>query len=40
MRTVALEIDAPTVAEVQVPLDEVPTDATSNAFEEGPPRIW
>jgi predicted TIM-barrel fold metal-dependent hydrolase len=40
LRTVAVEIDAPTVAEIQVPLDVIPEDATSNAFEEGPPRIW
>ena len=40
MRKVATEIEAPTVAEVQVPLDEIPEDAQSNAFEEGPPRIW
>jgi hypothetical protein len=40
MRRVAVEIEAPTVAEVQVPLDEIPEDAQSNAFEEGPARIW
>jgi hypothetical protein len=40
LRRVAVDIEAPTVAEVQVPLDEIPEDATSNAFEEGPPRIW
>jgi predicted TIM-barrel fold metal-dependent hydrolase len=40
MRRVAVDIGAPTVAEVQVPLDEIPADAQSNAFEEGPVRIW
>jgi hypothetical protein len=40
MRRVAVDIEAPTVAEVRVPLDEIPDDATSNAFEEGPTRIW
>ena len=38
MRKVAVEIEAPTVAEVQVPLDEIPDDATSMAFEVGPTR--
>jgi predicted TIM-barrel fold metal-dependent hydrolase len=40
MRKVAVEIEAPTVAEVQVPLDAIPDDATSMAFEVGPTRIW
>jgi predicted TIM-barrel fold metal-dependent hydrolase len=40
MRKVAVEIEAPTVAGVQVPLDVIPEDATSNAFEVGPVRIW
>ena len=40
MRKVAVDIGAPTVAEIQVPLDAIPEDATSNAFEEGPARIW
>ena len=40
MRNIAVDIEAPTVAEIQVPLDEIPEDATSNAFEEGPARIW
>ena len=40
VRKVAVEIEAPTVSEVQVPLDEIPEDANSSAFEEGPPRIW
>jgi hypothetical protein len=40
MRKVAVEIAAPTVAEVQVPLDAIPDDATSMAFEIGPVRIW
>jgi predicted TIM-barrel fold metal-dependent hydrolase len=37
---VAVEIEAPTVSEIRVPLDEIPADATSMAFETGPRRIW
>jgi len=40
MRKVAVEIEAPTVAEIQVPLDAIPDDAHSMAFEGGPTRIW
>jgi len=40
--TVALDIDAPTVSEVRVPLpsDAIPTDTSLKAFEEGPVRVW
>jgi len=40
MRKVAVEIGAPTVEEIQTPLDKVPEDALSSAFTPGPPRIW
>jgi predicted TIM-barrel fold metal-dependent hydrolase len=40
MRTVAVDIGAPTVAEVQVPLDRIPDDATSMTFDQSPVRIW
>ena len=40
LRKVAVDIEAPTVAEVQVPLDAIPTDTFSKAFEEGPTRTW
>jgi predicted TIM-barrel fold metal-dependent hydrolase len=41
LRRVAVEIAAPTVAEVRRPLEQIPADATSQAFEHlAPPRIW
>jgi hypothetical protein len=42
LSTVALEIDAPTVSEVRVPLppDAIPADTSLKAFEEGPVRVW
>ena len=40
LRRVAVDIQAPTVAEVQVPLDRVPDDALSQAFVPAPNRIW
>jgi len=40
LRKVAVDIQAPTVAEVQVPLDRVPDDALSQAFVPAPNRIW
>jgi hypothetical protein len=37
-----VEIDAPTVEEVGVPLTpgDVPTESELKAFEEGPVRVW
>ena len=40
LRKVAVDIEAPTVDEVRVPLDSIPTDTFSKAFEEGPTRTW
>ena len=40
LRKVAVDIEAPTVAEVQVPLDTMPDDALSQAFVPAPNRIW
>jgi len=42
LRRVAVEIEAPTVAEVSVPLApaDVPTESELKAFEEGPIRVW
>ena len=42
LRRVALDIEAPTVDELRVPLpiDDIPTDSSLKAFEEGPVRVW
>ena len=40
LRRVAAGIGAPTIAEIQVPLDDVPEDATSMCFEDAPNRVW
>ncbi len=40
LRKVAVEIGAPTVGEIQVPLDRIPEDATSQCFEDAPNRVW
>ena len=42
LRKVAVEIEAPTVAEVLVPLapGDVPTESELKAFEDGPVRVW
>lgn len=40
LRDVAVEIKAPTVREIQRPLESIPDDAHSMAFESGPRRIW
>jgi hypothetical protein len=42
LRRVAVEIEAPTVDEVRVPLpaDAIPSDTSLKAFEEGPVRVW
>jgi predicted TIM-barrel fold metal-dependent hydrolase len=42
LRRVAVEIEAPTVDEVRVPLpaDDIPSDTSLKAFEEGPVRVW
>jgi predicted TIM-barrel fold metal-dependent hydrolase len=40
LRTAAVEIGAPTVGEIQVPLDEIPEAATSQCFEDAPNRVW
>lgn len=41
LRKVAVDIEAPTVAEIQLPLDEIPEDATGQCFETlAPNRIW
>ena len=42
LRKVAVEIEAPTVAEVLVPLapSDVPTESELKAFEDGPVRVW
>jgi predicted TIM-barrel fold metal-dependent hydrolase len=42
LRKVAVEIEAPTVAELLVPLapSDVPTESELKAFEDGPVRVW
>ena len=40
LRQVAVAINAPTVGEIQVPLEAIPEDATSQCFEDAPNRIW
>jgi hypothetical protein len=40
LRQVAVAISAPTVGEIQVPLEAIPEDATSQCFEDAPNRIW
>jgi len=42
LRRVAVEIEAPTVDEIRMPLssDDIPTDTSLKAFEEGPVRVW
>ena len=42
LRDVALDIEAPTVDEIRVPLpsDDIPADTSLKAFEEGPVRVW
>jgi len=40
LRRVAADIAAPTVEELQVPLDEIPEDALSQCFEDAPNRVW
>jgi predicted TIM-barrel fold metal-dependent hydrolase len=40
LREVAIDIEAPTVNEIAVPLEDIPADSFSKAFEEGPTRTW
>jgi predicted TIM-barrel fold metal-dependent hydrolase len=40
LRRTAVEIDAPTVDELRVPLEAIPADATSMCFEDAPNRVW
>ena len=40
LRQAAVEIGAPTVDELQVPLEEIPEGATSQCFEDAPNRVW
>jgi hypothetical protein len=40
LRKAASDIGAPTVGEIQVPLEQIPEGATSQCFEDAPNRVW
>jgi predicted TIM-barrel fold metal-dependent hydrolase len=40
LRQVAVDVNAPTVSEIQVPLDQIPEGAMSQCFEDAPNRVW
>jgi predicted TIM-barrel fold metal-dependent hydrolase len=40
LRKVAVQIGAPTVDEIRVPLERIPEGATSQCFEDAPNRVW